>query len=46
MQKYAICENPIKFIPVRGSENKIRDAAVKDGYVYFATDSGKIYVDS
>ena len=39
-------ENPIKFIPVRGSENKIQKADIKDGYIYFATDSGKIYVDS
>lgn len=39
-------ENSVKFIPVRGYDSKIQQAVVKDGYVYFATDSGKIYVDS
>ena len=39
-------ENSVKFIPVRGYDSKIQQADVKDGYVYFATDSGKIYVDS
>lgn len=39
-------ENSVKFIPVRGYDSKIQNATVRDGYVYFATDSGKIYVDS
>jgi len=36
----------VKFIPVRGYDSKIQRAEVKDGWIYFATDSGKIYVDS
>jgi hypothetical protein len=39
----------VKFIPVRGLDAKIANPSVNpitDGYVYFATDSGKIYVDS
>lgn len=36
----------VKFIPVRGTEEKIQASEYQDGYIYFATDSGKIYVDS
>ena len=39
----------VQFIPVRGLDKNIASEAVNpitDGYVYFATDSGKIYVDS
>ena len=39
-------ENATKFIPVRGYDAKINKSEIKDGYVYFATDTGKIYVDS
>ena len=38
--------NKIPFSPVRGYEENIRRQAVVDGYVYFATDSGNIYVDA
>ena len=39
----------VQFIPVRGLDKNISNEAlnpITDGYVYFATDSGKIYVDS
>ncbi len=39
----------VQFIPVRGLDSKINNKSqtpIKDGFVYFATDSGKIYVDS
>ena len=39
----------VQFIPVRGLESKIKDTTqnpIIDGHVYFATDSGKIYVDA
>ena len=35
----------IKFRPVRGTESQIEMQAVEDGYIYFATDSGHIYID-
>ena len=35
-----------KFIPVRGTENFIASIPVTNGYVYFAIDTGKIYVDT
>ena len=38
--------NKIPFSPVRGYEENIRRQAIADGYVYFATDSGNIYVDA
>jgi hypothetical protein len=38
--------NKIPFSPVRGYEENIRRQAVADGYVYFATDTGNIYVDA
>lgn len=38
--------NKIPFSPVRGHEDKIRRTDVVDGYIYFATDSGNIYVDA
>ena len=38
--------NKIPFSPVRGYEDNIRRQAVADGYVYFATDTGNIYVDA
>ena len=38
--------NKIPFSPVRGHEENIRRQAVADGYVYFATDTGNIYVDA
>lgn len=34
------------FRPVRGVEAKIVDQPLHDGYIYFATDSGKIYLDT
>jgi hypothetical protein len=36
-----------KFTPVRGTEDKIAGHIMgfNDGYVYFATDTGKIYMD-
>lgn len=36
----------IKFRPVRGLDNKIQEIEYNDGYIYFATDSGKIYIDA
>jgi len=38
--------NKIPFSPVRGYEENIRRQSVVDGYIYFATDSGNIYVDA
>lgn len=35
-----------QFRPVRGLEEIILNAAYSDGYVYFATDTGKIYIDA
>ena len=34
-----------KFRPVRGIQSKIDSAPIIDGYAYFATDTGKIYLD-
>jgi hypothetical protein len=36
----------ISFRPIRGLESKIVSQDIRDGYVYFATDSGKIFVDT
>lgn len=38
--------NAVKFVPVRGLDSRIKNNPVSDGHVYFATDTGKIYVDS
>lgn len=35
----------IKFRPVRGTEEKILNAPIREGRVYFATDSGRMYMD-
>ena len=36
----------IRFRPVRGKESIIKDQAIVDGNIYFATDSGKIFIDA
>jgi len=36
----------IKFRPVRGTEETILKTEKTEGYVYFATDTGKIYLDT
>lgn len=36
----------IPFIPVRGTEDKIANYPNTEGYVYFSTDTKKIYLDS
>lgn len=36
----------VAFRPVRGSENTIKDMPRVEGSLYFATDSGKIYLDT
>jgi hypothetical protein len=36
----------IKFTPVRGAEKTILALPKTDGMVYFATDSGRIYIDT
>ena len=33
------------FQPVRGTESAIRRMPIREGYTYFAYDSGKIYLD-
>jgi hypothetical protein len=38
--------NDIRFNPVRGKESIIATQAVVDGSIYFATDTGKIFVDA
>ena len=38
--------NEIAFRPVRGTEEKILSLAYNEGYVYFATDTGNIFIDS
>ena len=35
-----------RFRPVRGLEAKIQAAPIVPGYIYFATDSKKIYLDT
>jgi hypothetical protein len=36
----------ISFRPVKGLESKILTAGYNEGYVYFATDTKKIYLDA
>ena len=36
----------VQFIPVRGPEANIMNAGYNEGYVYFATDTKKIYLDA
>lgn len=36
----------VKFVPVRSTEEKIKDMPRQNGNLYFATDSGKIYLDT
>lgn len=36
----------LSFWPVQGAESKIKAHAVKDGNVYFATDTGKMFLDT
>ena len=38
--------NEVAFRPVRGTEEKILSLAYNEGYVYFATDTGNIFIDS
>ena len=33
------------FQPVRGTESAISNLIIREGYVYFAYDSGRIYLD-
>ena len=33
------------FRPIRGTEAKILNTPSREGYLYFATDTGKIYMD-
>lgn len=35
----------VKFRPVRGTEESIINAPIREGRVYFATDSGRMYMD-
>ena len=37
--------NSTSFRPVRGTEKTIETLPITNGYVYFATDSGKMYLD-
>jgi hypothetical protein len=37
--------NELDFIPVRGKESKILSQSAQLGNIYFATDTGKIYMD-
>lgn len=36
----------IPFIPIQGKDEVIKKQAVRQGNIYFATDSGKIYLDT
>ena len=36
----------LSFYPVQGSESKIKAQTTQDGHIYFATDTGKIYLDT
>lgn len=36
----------LPFRPIQGSEAKINAHSIEDGYIYYATDSGKIFLDS
>lgn len=35
-----------KFMPVRGPEDKILGRSLQNGYIYFTTDTGKVYLDT
>ena len=39
-------EDRVPFRVIRGSENNINQIGYKDGQVYFATDTKKIYLDA
>lgn len=36
----------IKFRPIQGNDSQIKKIEYNDGYIYFATDTGKIYLDA
>ena len=36
----------IPFIPIQGPENKIQDQTIRQGNIYFTTDTGKILLDT
>jgi hypothetical protein len=36
----------IKFTPIRGKEKTILNMSKQDGNIYFATDTGSIYLDT
>jgi hypothetical protein len=38
-------DNRTAFVPIRGTEESIRDLERKDGYIYYAYDTGRIYMD-
>ena len=46
VMRSASSENSVKFRPVRGLDNKIQEMDYIDGFIYFATDTGKIYIDA
>jgi hypothetical protein len=37
--------NNVPFLPVRGSQASIDAMSKRDGYIYYATDTGRIYID-
>ena len=39
-------QDKLFFNPVRGTEASIENFRITEGYIYFATDSGKIYLDT
>lgn len=39
-------ERSVPFVPIRGSESAIKAMKYNEGYIYFATDTKKIYVDA
>lgn len=39
-------QDKLFFNPVRGTEASIENFKITEGYIYFATDSGKIYLDT
>ena len=38
--------NSLSFRPVQGTERKIKAQSTEDGRIYFATDTGKIFLDT
>jgi hypothetical protein len=45
-RRYIKMSVELDFIPVRGKESTILSQTPREGYIYFATDTGKMYMDT